>query len=49
VHSPDHPRRSFLALGLAGDAGVILRLDVANGNEGFQTQLFLNYSWGLFN
>lgn len=32
---------------LAG--GFIFRLDVANGNEGLQTQLFLNYPWGLFN
>lgn len=31
---------------LAG--GFIFRLDVANGNEGVQTQLFLNYPWGLF-
>jgi len=22
MHSPDHPRRSFVTLGLAGDAGV---------------------------
>ncbi len=24
MHTPDHPRRSFLTLGLAGDAGVII-------------------------
>jgi hypothetical protein len=23
MHTPDHPRRSFLTLGLAGDAGVM--------------------------
>lgn len=32
---------------LAG--GFIFRLDIANGQEGVQTQLFLNYPWGLFN
>jgi len=30
-------------------SGFVFRLDGATGEEGFQTQLFLNYPWGLFN
>ncbi len=30
-------------------SGFVFRLDAATGEEGFQTQLFLNYPWGLFN
>jgi hypothetical protein len=29
-------------------SGVVIRLDWATGEEGAQTQLFINYSWGLF-
>jgi hypothetical protein len=29
MHTPDFTRRSFVALGKAGDAGVIVRHDVA--------------------
>lgn len=29
-------------------SGAVLRLDLAHGSEGLQTQLFLNYSWSLF-
>lgn len=32
---------------LAG--GFVFRLDLATGDEGFQSQLFMNYPWGLFN
>jgi outer membrane protein assembly factor BamA len=31
---------------LAG--GFVFRLDLATGDEGFQSQLFMNYPWGLF-
>ena len=30
-------------------SGFVFRLDGATGEEGFQSQLFLNYPWGLFN
>ena len=30
-------------------SGFVFRFDAATGEEGFQTQLFLNYPWGLFN
>ena len=30
-------------------SGFVFRLDGVTGEEGFQTQLFLNYPWGLFN
>jgi len=29
-------------------SGVIIRFDVANGREGFQSQLFITYPWSLF-
>jgi len=29
-------------------SGVVIRFDVANGNEGFQTQLFITYPWSMF-
>jgi hypothetical protein len=28
--------------------GVTIRADVANGDEGFETQVFLDYPWSLF-
>ena len=29
-------------------SGVIIRLDLAQGNEGFKSQLFITYPWGMF-
>jgi len=29
-------------------SGVIIRLDYANGSEGFQSQLFITYPWSMF-
>jgi outer membrane protein assembly factor BamA len=29
-------------------SGVIIRFDLANGREGFQSQLFITYPWSLF-
>ena len=29
-------------------SGVIIRLDLANGSEGFQSQLFITYPWSMF-
>jgi outer membrane protein assembly factor BamA len=29
-------------------SGAVLRLDFAHGNEGLETQLFLNYAWSMF-
>lgn len=29
-------------------SGAVLRLDLAHGSEGLETQLFLNYAWSMF-
>ena len=29
-------------------SGAVLRLDLAQGSEGLETQLFINYAWSTF-
>ena len=29
-------------------SGVVIRLDLARGNEGAQSQLFITYPWSMF-
>jgi hypothetical protein len=44
----DHHRTSY-GIGLRVIlSGVIIRFDLADGNEGMQTQLFITYPWSMF-
>jgi len=44
----DHARTSYGAGFRVILSGVVLRFDVANGSEGFQSQLFITYPWSMF-